>query len=228
MTHIVSRNFTDKTDGKQYSVGQSFQSQDQGRVTELEQGGFIVNANSQAAEAAFNQGQANQTAKQQGQQMAEAYSQAAKAAEPKTVINGKVVPLKYAQAAEASLEESITQSGIREAHNNASEPVQAGAIAQDTTQAHRAELMEQREQMQAVKAADIQSGQQELEQHMNQAQQGMNQQNMNQQNQDQHQQQAQAAAHRAKETNPAEASADIAAQEAKAASEAKARAKKGQ
>ena len=85
-----------------------------------------------------------------------------------TVINGKRVSLKQAQAAQEAQEAAATKTGIQEAHNNHTEAVKAGAKGTQT--------QSQQTQQQTVKQGNVQSGQQELEQHMQQAGQQIQQQ----------------------------------------------------
>src|SRR4051812_15698776 len=103
----VIKAFRDKETGQSYGVGSTYDSQDQKRAMELEMGGYICEANSQAAKTAKAQAQGNQSLSQNAQQMAQAYEQAKKANEPKTVVNGKVVSLAAAQAAEAQHEAQV-------------------------------------------------------------------------------------------------------------------------
>ncbi len=78
---------------------------------------------------------ASQANTQKSEELAKAHQEAAKAVEPKTVVNGKVVSLKAAQAAEAYHSANATQTGIQEHHANNTEAVQAGQVAQRITKA---------------------------------------------------------------------------------------------
>ena len=112
-----------------------------------------------------NKTQQTQTNIQANNQSNQKAQQAAKAAEAKMVINGKEVDVKTAQAAEEAFNRQNTQTGIQAHHDNSSEAVEAGQVAQNagsfTASQNKA----------AVKAANIQSGQQHLEAHLGSAQQ---------------------------------------------------------
>jgi hypothetical protein len=202
--YIVTRNFTDKTNNNTYKVGDAYNAENAQRVQELENGGYIAAASSTFAKDAKAQAentQANAKANAQAQKNVES---------AKTVVNGKVVPLKFAQAAESAFDESNRQSGVQAHHDNSSESVPAGQVAsRSQSTAESAEVQAQ------VKKANVQSGQKELEKHMNQAQQQSN--NMQQQAE----QQALAAA--AEKTNPMAAEHETAAEMQQAANEVKAK-----
>lgn len=241
--YTVIRNFTDKTNNQSYKIGESYNAQDPQRVQELEGAGYIAATSSQFAADAKAQAK---NAQANAQKMAQTYSQIANNAEEKTVLNGKVVPLKVAQAAEAAFEETNTQSGVQAHHANASEAVPAGQIAsqsQSTAEAGAAQTYNaagQAQQQGQVKQANVQSGQAHLEQHMQEAQQQMQQMQQQQQQQMQGQsnmqgQQAQQAAAKAAEQaalktgNAAAAEHETAAEMQQAATKAQAKAtKKGQ
>lgn len=244
----VIKSFRDKETGQSYGVGSTYEAQDQKRAMELETAGYIAETNSEAAATAKQQAQGNEAAQQNGQQLAQAYQEARKAIEPKTVVNGKVVSLAAAQAAEAYSEAQMNQTGIQDQHNNNTEAVAAGQIAQEQTQAAR-----QQEQMnqsqQTIRQANVQSSQQHLEDAMNNNSQStqsgyeagaaqmysqgnqtnqtnQSQSQTNQSSQQQSQQAAQSAAAHAEQTNPAAAEAENAAEMQKAATKAAARANK--
>lgn len=95
------------------------------------------------------------------------------AAEAKTVLNGKVVSINQAQAAQEAFEAANTKTGIQAHHSNQSEAVQAGQKAQgQTTAATTSEAAKQAEMK--IKQANVQSGQAHLEQHINQGAQSEN------------------------------------------------------
>jgi hypothetical protein len=250
--YTVIHAFTDKTNGAQYEIGQTYEAQSEQRAKELEQGGYIVEANSQQAQSAQMEQKAAQA---NAKGLAQAHQEAAKAIEPKTVVNGKVVSLKAAQAAEAYFEANNTQTGIQAHHENTTEAVPAGQIAQQGQQAMNQQQMNQATGA-AVRQANVQSSQAHLEESLSRStstaeagraqmyNQGENEftkslqsaqttnaqgtaqqsQQQSQQLSQQQQQAAQAAAMRAEQTNPAAAEAEEAALNSKAA--AKARAKK--
>jgi hypothetical protein len=241
--YTVIHAFTDKTNGAQYEVGQTYEAQSEQRAKELEQGGYIAAQGSQQAQSAQMESKAAQA---NAQGLAQAHEQAAKAIEPKTVVNGKVVSLKAAQAAEAYFEANNTTTGVQAHHDNTTEAVPAGQIAQQGQQAMNQQQMNQATGA-AVRQANVQSSQAHLEEALSRStstaeagraqmyNQGENEftkslqsaQNTNAQGtaqQSQQQQAAQAAAMRAEQTNPAAAEAEEAALNSKAA--AKARAKK--
>lgn len=242
---VTVRNFRDKETGKTYGIGSTYESQDAKRTSELEMGGYIAAADSQAAETAKAEAAGEKAAQANAENVAQAHSQARQAAEAKTVVNGKVVPLSQAQAAEAAFEAMNYQTGIQAHHDNSTEAVAAGQVAQESQQASGNQQMNQQTGA-SIRQGNVQSGQQHLEglatqtgqaagaseayNQMSQSQQQqmsnqMNNQQSNQTNQ-QSQQAAQAAAARAEQTNPAAAEAEEAALQSKAA--AKARAKREQ
>jgi hypothetical protein len=114
----------------------------------------------------------NENNQTQGQKVNQA---AIEAAEAKTVINGKVVPISQAQTAMETAEANVTKTGIQQAHDNSSEPVQAGQEAQNASSQSATQAQVN------VKQANVQSGQTELETHMNQAGQQQTQQTQQQQ-----------------------------------------------
>jgi paraquat-inducible protein B len=170
--------------------------------------------------------------------------EAANNAEPKTVLGGKVVSLKAAQAAEAAFDESNRQTGIQQHHDNTTESVPAGQVAGDTSQQERAyyEQQKQAAQMATINATNLQSGQSGVQEHLQQAEQNLQQAQQQLQNQmqqaqgqqqsSQQQQQAerQALAAAAEKTNPMaaehETAAEMQAEAAQATAKARARAKK--
>lgn len=87
------------------------------------------------------------------------------ASEFKTVVNGKVVSINQAQAAMEAQEANVQQTGIQEAQNNSSEPVQAGQKGKRTASSSNESA---RQAEMKIKQVNVQSGQKELEQHMNQ------------------------------------------------------------
>jgi hypothetical protein len=115
--------------------------------------------------------QGNQANNQQVQQMIK------QGTEAKTVVNGKVVPLKQVQVAEELFNQQNTQTGIQDHHNNQTEAVQSGQIAQQNVfgQNMQQALSEAMTSMESAKSfmnqANVQSGQQHLESFMQQAQQ---------------------------------------------------------
>jgi hypothetical protein len=235
----VIKAFRDKESGQTYGIGSTYESQDSKRAMELETGGYIAESNSQAAQDAQQTASGQQAAQENAQNLVQAYEQAKKSIEPKTVVNGKVVSLAAAQAAEAFHEAKVNQTGIQEQHNNQTESVPSGQIAQQQTQA--AQQQEQmNQQQQSIRQANAQSSQQHLEDALNsqstqsgfesgaaqmysqgnqsnQTNQSTSQTNQSSEQQQQSQQAAQAAAARAEQTNPAAAEAEEAANMQKAA-----------
>jgi hypothetical protein len=249
--YTVIRNFQDKYTNQNYSVGQNFNADDQQRAQELEGGGYIAPTNSTMAKDAMAQAE---NAQANAQALANAHTKAANKAEPKTVLGGKVVPLKVAQAAESAFDESNRTTGIQKHHDNTTEAVPAGQIAsrsQSTAESASAQMYnqlqeqeQQAQQNQTIKAANVQSGQAGMQEHLQQAeqevkqaqqqleqqmQQAQGQQAQGQQNSQQQQQaERQALAAAAEKTNPMAAEHETAAemQQAAAKATAKARAKK--
>lgn len=163
--YIVTKNFQDKYTGKYYSIGQVYETSDQSRATMLENGGYITPDNTEMAAAAKAEAKASE---QSAQDIAKAHAQIAEQAEAKTIVNGKVVSLKQAQAAEAAASVKATKTGIQETHNNQTEAVQSGQVAkQNQYQASG----QQQQQQQTIKQGNVQSGQQALDQELQSIQQ---------------------------------------------------------
>jgi hypothetical protein len=75
----------------------------------------------------------------------------------KTVVNGKVVSLKQAQQIEEQFnQQQAQQTGIQAHHNNDSESVPAGQVAQNQN------MMQQAEQQAMINQTNLQSGQSHL------------------------------------------------------------------
>jgi hypothetical protein len=118
-----------------------------------------IQETNQASNQANNQAN-NQMVEQQIQQRNEA----------KTVVNGKVVPLKEIQVAEELFNQQNTQTGIQAHHDNSSEAVQTGQVAQN--QQILSQAMTNLENAKSIiNQVNVQSGQQHLEEYMQQAQQ---------------------------------------------------------
>jgi hypothetical protein len=164
-SYVVVKSFQDKTTGEYYGMGESYQAENGQRAAELEQKGYIALENSQQAQYAMES--RNQSGAMQG--MNQTNAQNAQNAEAYTIVNGKRVSLKQAQAGMEAQEANVTKTGIQQAHDNHTEPVQAGQTAKSQTD-QTAQLAEQYN-LQSVRQANVQSGQQALEQHMQQAQQ---------------------------------------------------------
>ena len=106
-----------------------------------------------------NENQANNQANNQINQ-----EELQKASEFKTVVNGKIVPLKEAQMAEQrAAQQAEKKTGIQAHHDNNTQAVEAGQMASGTS-------MNQTQETLNVKQVNVQSGQAHLDQHMNQAQ----------------------------------------------------------
>jgi hypothetical protein len=149
----------------------------------------------------------------------QANSEAAAKAEPKTVINGKVVSLQQAQAMEQAFNESVSKTGIQAHHDNSTEAVNAGEVAKSASTAEAGAAQQYNQQ--AIKQTDVQSGQAHLQEFEGQAHQAQQQAQQHAQN---NTQAVNAAAQQHTESNAAGAAAQQAADSQKAA----ARAKKGQ
>jgi len=107
-----------------------------------------------------------------------------KASEAKTVVNGKVVSVKDAQAAEQQARQAALRTGIQAHQDNNTDAVQAGQMASGAS-------MNQAQETLNIKQVNVQSGQAHLDQQMNQAQQGMTEQEHIQQQLQKQAQQAQ-------------------------------------
>ena len=84
----------------------------------------------------------------------------------KTVVNGKTVSLQEAVQAEQALNQQAKQTGVNDSHNNNTEAVQAGKVAQNA--------QVQQEQTHSIRQANVQSGQAELEKHLKSSASGYN------------------------------------------------------
>jgi hypothetical protein len=73
--------------------------------------------------------------------------------EAKTVVNGKVVPVSQAQAAEQQAAQQAQQTGVQAHHSNNSEAVQAGQTAAGATNVNA------EQEALRIKQANVQSGQ---------------------------------------------------------------------
>lgn len=160
--YIVTKSFQDRYTREYYGVGESYETNDENRGFELENGGYIAQENTEMASMAMQQktNQANQTnnqASSQGNQAAQ------KAAEPMTVLNGQVMSVKDAQRALEIAEMSATKTGIQSIHDNSTEPVQAGQEAQENKQDPQPTQVN-------VRQANVQSAQGHMDQHVQSAQ----------------------------------------------------------
>ena len=125
--------------------------------------------NAQTNQASQQNVQSNQANNQQVQQMIQ------QSTEAKTVVNGKVVPLKQVQVAEELFNQQNTQTGIQDHHDNSTEAVQSGQVAQNLFgQNMQQALSEAMTSMESAKSlmnqANVQSGQSHLDSFMQQAQ----------------------------------------------------------
>lgn len=169
--YVVTMNFKDRYTGKYYGIGSIFETDNEERAAELERGGYIAPENTEAARFAMQQAELNRQATQNAEEVSKAHSQIQTNAEAKTVVNGKVVSITQAQKAEAAANAEMKQTGIRDIHNNVTEPVEAGQVASQQQQ------QGQQQQGQATTASTgnvnydqqvkhVQSGQQHLEEHI--------------------------------------------------------------
>src|SRR4051812_30162050 len=130
MRYIVTRNFVDKYTGENYEVGNVYETINEKRARELENGGYVAPENTDYAQSALGQSQAQGQGQGQSQQQdQQLQQQLQQEVEPFTVLNGQQVPLKEALAVEEMREENIQTTGIRKEHDNNTEPVKAGATA---------------------------------------------------------------------------------------------------
>lgn len=174
----------------------------------------------------MNENQSQNT--QNNQKINQANNEAAKAAEPKTVLNGKVVSLQQAQAMEEAFNQTQNKTGIQAHHDNSTEAVNAGQVASQSMSTAEAGAAQQYNQ-QAIKQTDVQSGQAHLQEFEGQAQQMTQQAQQAGQSAQNNHEAVNAAVQEHTQSNAAAAAAEQAAQTQKQAAEAKARAtKKGQ
>jgi hypothetical protein len=206
MRYVVTNNFTDKFTGEYYSIGETYEIMNDKRARDLERGGYIAPENTDIASQNNQQSQMAQSgqAAQGGQssqsgQAAQVQQQIQKEVEPYTYVDGKRVPLKEALQAEEIFNENIKTTGITQDHDNSTEPVKAGGIAQNNqqNQAQQAAQQQQQQMQQQAALRTKQSGQQAVGQELQQAQQQVEQQE--QQEQQTAQQEAQKAEQQAQQ-----------------------------
>lgn len=104
--------------------------------------------------------QSLQQSQSTGQNQSIQQNQGNQASVERTIVNGKVVPLSEAQAMEEQFNKQNTSTGIQQHHDNSSEAVQAGQVAQNSPQ----------QQEPTFKQANVQSGQSHLSQNGGQGQ----------------------------------------------------------
>ena len=165
MRYIVTKNFLDKYTGENFEVGAVYETINKRRASDLENGGYIAPENTEYAQCEIAQGNT------QGQDQ-----QLQQEVEPYTVLNGQHVPLKEALKVEEMREENINTTGIRQEHDNDSEPVKAGAKAKGQGKAQGKAQGKQAGKPAALRQSNMQSGQQDTQQHTQQAQQQVKQQ----------------------------------------------------
>jgi hypothetical protein len=161
--YVVVHAFQDKYTKQYYGVGSIYEATDENRAFDLENGGYIVPDNTEAANVA----KANATGNaQNSEEIKQVHAQIRQDAEPKTMVNGKIVSLSDAKMAQQALEAKTNQkTGIQEHHDNSTEAVQAGQVAKNQQQAQaqvKAQQQMQQTKQQAT-VANVQSGQQALE-----------------------------------------------------------------
>ena len=96
-----------------------------------------------------------QQSQSNGQNQSNQQNQGNQTSLERTIVNGKVVPLSEAQAMEEQFNKQNTSTGIQQHHDNSSEAVQAGQVAQNQVSP---------QQEQTIKQANVQSGQSHLSQ----------------------------------------------------------------
>jgi hypothetical protein len=162
--YIVTKSFQDRYSRQYYGVGETYETNDQNRGFELENGGYIAQENTEMASMAMQQ-KANQASQANSQATSQANQQAQKAAEPMTVVNGQVMSVKDAQKALEAAEAANTKTGIQQMHDNSTEAVGAGKVAQQNQQ----DMQPQSAQIN-VRQANVQSAQGHMDQHVQSAQ----------------------------------------------------------
>ena len=75
-----------------------------------------------------------QQSQSNGQNQSNQQNQGNQTSLERTIVNGKVVPLSEAQAMEEQFNKQNTSTGIQQHHDNSSEAVQAGQVAQNQQQ----------------------------------------------------------------------------------------------
>ena len=115
----------------------------------------------------MNENQTNVQANNEGMQMDQRnqsvqQNQGNQESLQKTVVNGKEVPLHEVQMMEEQFNKQNNQTGIQQHHDNSSESVQAGQVAQNQVS---------QQQDQRIKRANVQSGQSHLSPNFSQGQQ---------------------------------------------------------
>jgi hypothetical protein len=160
--YIVTKSFQDRYTREYYGVGESYETNDENRGFELENGGYIAQENTEMASMAMQQ-KANQASQENRQASSQGNQAAQKAAEPMTVLNGQVMSVKDAQRALEKAEMSATKTGIQSIHDNSTEPVQAGQESQENKQDPQPTQVN-------VRQANVQSAQGHMDQHVQSAQ----------------------------------------------------------
>jgi hypothetical protein len=207
MRYVVTKNFQDKMTGEYYGIGAIYETISEKRASDLERSGYIAEENTEIATLAMQQAGMQQAGMQQsgmqaGSQAAQQMQQQIqKDAEAYTIVDGKRVPVKEALKAEEMYNENITVTGITKDHDNTTEPVKAGATAQNSQQneamqAAKEMLTQNQQQQTAVRSK--QSGQKAVGKELKQAgQQVQQQEQQDQQTAQQEQQKAQQQAKQA-------------------------------
>lgn len=129
MNYQVVKNFQDKYTKEYYGIGFTYETDDQERANDLERGGFIVPEGQEMVQVAENI-QKNETVNQ-ANVTNKASNKTAAENEAYTVVNGKRVTLKEAEAQAQAKEANVKKTGITQNENNSSEPVQAGKVVQN-------------------------------------------------------------------------------------------------
>lgn len=105
----------------------------------------------------------NQVEQQMNQQQSQQPQQEI-SSEPRTIVNGKVVPLQQAVAMEEEFNMQEIKTGIQAHHDNSTESVEAGAIAKNSNMQQASQMQQEEEAKPSfLKQANQQSGQSHLE-----------------------------------------------------------------
>ena len=108
-----------------------------------------MNEQNQAQSQAQSQAQNNQATNETVNQYEQLAQNIAKSNEAKTLVNGQEVTLQEAKSAEESFNKQNTQTGIQAHHDNSTEAVQAGQVAQNAATTLDQDIMKEYEKAKA-------------------------------------------------------------------------------
>ncbi len=108
-----------------------------------------MNEQNQAQSQAQDQANTNQATNQAINQYEQLAQNIAKSNEAKTIVNGQEVTLQEAKDAEEAFNKQNMQTGIQAHHDNSSEAVEAGQVAQNAATSSNQDIMKEYEKAKA-------------------------------------------------------------------------------